>query len=163
MSTTVSNYLCSRLCDTTLIDAELLLTTFFYLETYKQGSTIGPDGELEELLKEEDFTEAPIELIKQYLIDFASSTKSTPLLVSAISALRVLKDKTLKPLITTWLYTHLKQTLDHQSVMFQLLLAADELNKGVIPRSSYGTSDIDENIKDARAYILKELGIHVPG
>jgi len=61
MSTTVSNYLCSRLCDENQIDAELLLTAFFYLETYKQGSTVGPDGELEELLKENRLNGQPYE------------------------------------------------------------------------------------------------------
>jgi len=163
MSTTVSNYLCSKLHDHDAIDSELLLTTMFYLETWKQGSTAGPDEELEKLLEEEEFSDAPIQQIKQYLISFATSTSSTTLFSETISTLMALNDETLQPLYTSWVLTHLQKTLEHHSALHQLLVAIHRLDENARQRSSISSLDIEANIEDARAYLLSKLGINVPG
>lgn len=162
MSTTVANYICSKFQNEKEIDSELLLTTRLYLEFWKNGSSSAATEDETKIFEEEDFSEAPIDFIKQRLIMVAGSTSSITLFNFSISALRVLNDRQLQPLITTWLHMHLRKTLDHHSALFQLLGAADDLNPGVITRSSYGSSDIEDNISDARAYILSQIGIHVP-
>lgn len=155
-------YFCSKLHDHNAIDSDVLLTTMFYLETWKQGSTAGPDEELEKLLEDEDFSEAPIPLIKQYLISFATSTTSTKLFAETIGTLMALHDETLQPLFTTWVLSHLQKTLEHHSALHQLLVAIQRLDDRAMDRTSSSLLEIEANIEDARGYIMKELGIHVP-
>ena len=162
MARNVIHYLCSELVDHSRVDSEVLLTAGFYLETWKHGSTAGPDEELAKLLAEEEFDSETVNSLKQLLVAFTSETESLPLFQQAIGVLRLFDDPNLVPLFVGWLEKQVRGVLRHNAAMYQLLQALDEAGEGIFSGSSRSLDSCDANLEDARNYLRKKLGLEFP-
>lgn len=160
MSRKVSSYLISELRSHSSVDSEVLLTALFYVES-SRGRFPGPElSGVDELLREEEFSEDALFEVKQALIALATKPDLHPKqFASCIRVLREFADPKLVPLLSTWLDAHLRKVMAHSVAVSELLYALTQSGAAVPHRQSSGTDTVELNIQTAKDYLGEFMGI----
>lgn len=108
----------------------------------------------------EQITAAEGEQMKQALVRIVQSSPDPELLRSAVFALAKSYDPALKDLYIAHLQTSLSRLKDQNALVFQLLIALDNIHENVFEsdehgRTSQGALNIEKNIRQSQNYLLQ--------
>lgn len=145
--------------DTSRIDFEVLLMARTMIDKYRYGSV----SETEDAV-DKDFDQFPptfrdIKQLKHNLSEFVMSSPHPLLLQQAISTLGRTGDKKIVKLLQPFLHAYLSQVFEANTVVYSTMVALDECGENIFSRNSFGLSDFDDNVSDARSYLKTVYGV----
>ena len=80
---------------------------------------------------------------------------------NAVSILGIFRDESLVPIFQKWLHHAAEEFLRANGLVHSLAIALDNLNEEIIEGSS-SLADPSENIRKARKYLNRTLGVTIP-
>ena len=157
----VAGYLLNRLANPMSVDQEVLLTLLFYLEKSQGLPAIGADDALLAQLERETFADTVTQQLRAGLLRLMVNPPTPQFFHQALGVLLRFNDAQLQPFLVTWLDAQLRQLLQANQAINQLLLSVKPV-KGVPRRSGGSVPDIEGNVAAARQYLKRALGIDYP-
>ena len=129
-------------------------------DKWKTGKSRHYEDWVVEALKKEDVTDENMETIKQYLVGFATETKSVKLFRDTVSVLALYKDESLLPLYQGWLNKYFRECLLAGSTLNSLLSCIESTGQKVRDDET-DKNDWSTNLEASREYIIEKMKLIV--
>lgn len=109
-------------------------------------------------LRLEKVGESEVEILKGYLLSFASTTSCPTRFSQAIGCLEKFRDPRLVPLYQGWLNEHLRKAMLHSFATERLVAALEACGESV-RTCQWDTTRPNEGFDGARAYLSEKFGL----